>query len=82
MCVWMHTHRHTHMYTMLMYDLYYPQIVDLLSHPNEIISAEVLALLAAMLYAGNKNIQVWNYVNNIQMITLQVIFYRKVLAIY
>ena len=55
--MWKHTHRDTHMYTMLIYD-YYPQIVDLLSHPNEIISAEVLALLAAMLYAGNKNIQV------------------------
>ena len=62
-CTHTHTHTHTHtyrgcMYTMLIYDLYYPQIVDLLSHPNEIISAEVLALLAAMLYAGNKDIQV------------------------
>ena len=38
--------------------MYYPQIVVLLSHPNELISAEVLALLAAMLYAGNESIQV------------------------
>ena len=54
---------YTHIYTPILdvyiyYDVYYPQIVDLLSHPNEVISAEVLALLAAMLYAGNKNIQV------------------------
>ena len=59
---------YTHIYTPILdvyiyYDVYYPQIVDLLSHPNEVISAEVLALLAAMLYAGNKNIQVQDCIN-------------------
>ena len=55
----LYTHIYIHTYYMyIYYDVYYPQIVDLLSHPNEVISAEVLALLAAMLYAGNKNIQV------------------------
>lgn len=29
-----------------------------MSHPNEIISAEVLAFLAAMLYTGNRYVQV------------------------
>jgi len=57
------------------------QLVGLLSHPNELISAEILAFLTVILYTGNREIQVFKGLSGVLKVTF-LITIRMALATY